>query len=155
MAEWDARREGFRRLARYIFGANRAGRDIAMTAPVAAAGRGGRIAMTVPVASGASGAGHLAMRFFLPAALTAQSAPAPIDARVRIVTEPARRMAVLRWAGAIRPEATRAAEARLVARLARTSWQAEGEPESWFYDPPSTPFFLRRNEAVVAVTPRG
>jgi hypothetical protein len=150
---WEARREGFRRLARYIFGANQAGAGIAMTAPVAAR-EGTRMAMTVPVAAATDQARAMVMRFFLPRALTADRAPEPTDPRVRLATHPARQMAVLRWAGAIGPDATRAMEQQLLARLAPTRWQPDGAPESWFYDPPSTPFFLRRNEAVVPVVSR-
>ncbi|MBX9745519.1 MAG: heme-binding protein, partial [Hyphomonadaceae bacterium] len=41
--------EGFRRLARFIFGGNELSRSIAMTAPVAQRRDGERIAMTAPV----------------------------------------------------------------------------------------------------------
>jgi hypothetical protein len=158
-AGWEARREGFRRLARYIFGANRGGTGIAMTAPVAArdmaAMEGSRIAMTIPVAAAGGEAQALVMRFFLPQALLPDLAPAPNDPRVRLVTHPGQQLAALRWAGAIGPGAARAMEQQLIARLAPTRWQAAAAPETWFYDPPSTPFFLRRNEAVVPVIARG
>lgn len=159
MPDPAARREGFRRLARYIFGANRAGRAIAMTAPVATAGparpEGRRIPMTMPVGAAAQGAGGLVMRFFLPAAITPDAAPAPADPLVRLVLHPGQLVAALRWSGPGRPAAAHQAEARLAPRLSRSRWEPDGPTETWFYDPPSTPSFLRRNEAVVPVKRRG
>lgn len=156
LPERAARSEAFRRLARYIFGANRGARGIAMTAPVATRGAGrADIPMTVPVAMARPELGF-AMRFYLPAGMTAATAPEPIDARVRIADVPEELLAALRWSGAMRdPAACHAAEARLLRALAATRWAATGPAESWFYDPPSTPGFLRRNEAVVGVAPRG
>ncbi len=142
-----ARSEGFTRLAGYIFGKNAGGSSIEMTAPVA---QSAAIAMTVPVMQDGS-----AIRFFLPAALTAETAPRPLDDRVRIVTVPAETVAVLRYAGSTRPEAVAEQQARLMTVLAGSPYQATGAPFSWFYDPPWTLPPLRRNEAVVQVLDRG
>ena len=51
--------QGFRRLARYIFGGNEPNSEIAMTAPVVQRPEGERIAMTAPVAQAASGEGWI------------------------------------------------------------------------------------------------
>lgn len=151
MAERAARSEAFRRLARYIFGANRGARGIAMTAPVATRAE---IPMTVPVAMARPGE-SFAMRFYLPAGMTAATAPEPLDARVQLADVPEEILAALRWSGAMRdPGACHGAEARLLLALAPTGWAAAGPAESWFYDPPTTPGFLRRNEAVVKVARR-
>ena len=148
--ETAARSEGFSRLAGYIFGGNAGAARIAMTAPVAQ--QGARIAMTAPVAQAAVGEGHV-IRFFLPAAL--RDAPAPNDARVRIVEVPGETVAVFRFTGGTDPESVAAARARLLAALPGTSWIAAGEPVAWFYDPPWTIPALRRNEVAVPVAPRG
>jgi hypothetical protein len=138
---WEARREGFRRLARYIFRGN---------------ARRASIAMTMPVASAEADDGTpLVMRFFLPTALARDGAPPPSDPAVRLVQLPPAQVAALRWPGGIDPAQARAAEARLIRLLEGTRWQPVAPPESWFYDPPSTPAPLRRNEATVTVAPRG
>lgn len=135
-AEEEARDEGFRRLADYIFGRNAGEARIAMTAPVAQPGGPG---------------GHV-IRFFLPAALTAP--PSPLDPEVRIAELPAETLAVLRFSGATDAAAVAAARARLHDALAGSGWQAQGEPVAWFYDPPWTPPPLRRTEVAVAVRRR-
>ena len=99
--EARGRDDAFRLLAAYIFGANGpapsrgggGGRKVAMTTPVQVAPAGGpagdKIAMTTPVQVDRGAAGGFTMRFFLPASLTAATAPTPRDPRVRIVTVPA------------------------------------------------------------------
>ena len=54
--------------------------------------------MTAPVATEAS-AGRVRMQFFLPARYTPESAPKPVDPRIRIVSLPEERLAVVRFSG--------------------------------------------------------
>ena len=143
--ELAARSEGFQRLAGYIFGRNAGSSKISMTAPVAQSAAQ-TIAMTAPVAQDGS-----VIRFFLPAALAADTAPRPLDDRVRIVTVPGEMVAVLRYSGSTRPDAVADQKARLLQALKSGPWMADGTPFSWFYDPPWTLPPLRRNEAVVRV----
>ncbi|MBL6076423.1 heme-binding protein [Belnapia sp. T18] len=151
-SEEAARREGFRRLAGYIFGGNRGRTRIEMTAPVAQGSA--RIAMTAPVGQAAAPGGW-AIRFFLPAEIaSAEAAPVPEDGRVAILTIPGERVAVLGYAGVPSAEAAAAARARLLAALGAGPWRTEGEIFDWFYDPPWTLPPLRRNEAVVRVSRR-
>ena len=67
--EEAARNTGFRRLARYIFGANQADEKIAMTAPVVqqSSRSGEKIAMTMPVSQVSAGDSEWVIRFFMPA----------------------------------------------------------------------------------------
>ena len=150
---YNARGEGFRRLAGYIFGGNAGRQRIDMTAPVAQSGAGERIAMTAPVAQApvtqASGEGGWAIRFFLPAALT--DPPAPNDARVRIVPVPEETVAVLRFPGTASANTVAERTKALMSALGGTAWHATGEPVAWFYDPPWTLPPLRRNEVAVPV----
>lgn len=147
---YNARGEGFRRLAGYIFGGNAGRRRIDMTAPVAQASAqpGERIAMTAPVAQ-APGEGGWVIRFFLPAALT--DPPAPNDARVRIVPVPEETVAVLRFSGTATEAAVAERTKALTAALSTSPWRPAGEPVAWFYDPPWTLPPLRRNEVAVPV----
>ncbi len=147
-----ARNDGFRRLAGYIFGGNHGAARIAMTAPVAQAPSDGtRIAMTAPVAQASSGAGRWTIRFFMPAEWTLATLPVPNDPAVRLVEVPGETVAVLRFSGDRGAGAVAAREAELLGSLAGSAWVPQGEPVAWFYDPPWTLPWLRRNEVAVRV----
>lgn len=154
----EARERAFRILADYIFGANTPGTEIAMTAPVEVDGEGKEIAMTAPVetaeASGEGEGGKLRMRFFLPARWTMDTVPQPVDDRVELVELPARTLAVRRFTGSRDRAAVRRETQALRAALADTNWQPTGEAVAWFYDPPWTIPFLRRNEVALPVARR-
>ncbi|MDP2373396.1 heme-binding protein [Reyranella sp.] len=145
------RDEAFGLLFAYIAGANRtsalANERVAMTVPVEVR-VGERLAMTVPVQvidPGAVGA----MRFYLPAKFTRDTALAPTDARVRLVTSPTETIAVLRYSGSGADGTQRRRE--LIAGLPGSPWQPVGEPYTLSYDAPFTLPFARRNEAAVRV----
>ena len=150
----DARYAGFRRLAGYIFGGNRAEASIAMTAPVAQQEAGQKIAMTAPVAQAPAEGGRWVIRFFMPAGYTLQTLPVPQDPAVALVEVPEQTMAVLRFTGARDGETVAARQSDLLRALEATPWRAQGTPVAWFYDPPWTIPFLRRNEVAVPVAPR-
>ena len=154
-----ARNEGFRRVAGYIFGDNTAKASVAMTAPVVQgrepSGGSQSIAMTSPVVQQPAGAGSWSIQFIMPAKYTMATLPQPNDPRVRLVEIPARTFAVVRFSGLGRDDAVARHEKALDAALAGSSWRAVGEPVTWYYDPPWTVPFLRRNEVarpVEAVT---
>lgn len=148
--EEPARTEGFRRLARYIFGANSTQTKIAMTAPVAAQ-RGEQIAMTAPVAAQRNSSGAWVIRFFMPSKYTLAGLPTPDNVDVRLVPVPAESMAVLRYSGVATPNAVAARTQQLLDVLHRNGIDVVGDPLAWFYDPPWTVPFRRRNEVAVAV----
>jgi SOUL heme-binding protein len=149
-AEAD-RGKAFQLLFAYIAGANRSsafGRDrIAMTTPVEL-GDKELVAMTVPVETlDSAGAGH--MRFFLPTKFTLDTAPKPLNPRVRLIMVSEETIATLRFSGSatdvVKPKA------QLIATLADAKWRPNKEPYTLLYDAPFTLPFLRRNEAAVAV----
>ncbi len=148
--EEAARNEGFRRLARYIFGGNKGSKKIAMTAPVAQE-QGQKIAMTAPVAAQRGSTGTWVIRFFMPSDKTMDSLPTPNDERVRLVHVPGEQMAVLRFPGLAKPEVIKARTEELLKTLRDNDIYAAGEPVTWFYDPPWTIPFRRRNEVAVSV----
>lgn len=148
--EEQARNVGFRRLAHYIFGGNHSGTSIAMTAPVAQGSDGERIAMTAPVAqSGADGGSSI--RFFMPSKYTLDTLPRPDSDQVRLVEVPTETVAVLRYTGDRSPAAVERRRTELLAALAGSPYEATGPAFSWFYDPPFTLPFRRRNEVAVPV----
>lgn len=142
--------DGFRRIAGYIFGGNHAKTKIAMTAPVAKQSSQ-KIAMTAPVAQTSGPDGESVVRFFMPAEWTLETLPEPDNDAVRLVTVPAETVAVLRFTGDRDPAAVVSRTAELLDALAGTPFEAAGTPVAFFYDPPWTLPFRRRNEVAVPV----
>ena len=130
--------QGFRALAGYIFGGTADGSSIAMTTPVALA----------PAADG-----HV-VRFFLPASDGAP--PAPTNPRVRVRAVPASLLAVRALPVAL--ESLSSARFRAAADALERDAEAaglvleRGRSVQFSFDPPWTPFFMRRNEVAVEVS---
>jgi hypothetical protein len=146
----DAGNEGFRRLFRYISGANESQAKISMTAPVAQTPSSEKIAMTVPVQQGESAEGWR-VAFMLPSQFTMETAPVPTDDRVQIRAMPGRLMAVLRYSGRWTDSNFEKKKSLLGAAVDVQSIDRIGEFQSAFYNPPFTPPFMRRNEVMVEV----
>jgi len=149
-----AQNAAFRILAAYIFGANASRTDISMTAPVEVDARSENITMTSPVEIAGRSGNRQTMRFFLPARYQLETAPTPTDPRVRLLIVPPETVAVLRFSGTGSPERMAAEQARLLAALESSPWQPTAVPAALYYDPPWTIPWLRRNEAIVAVSKR-
>jgi hypothetical protein len=154
----DGTNEGFRRLAGYIFGGNGGGRKIAMTAPVGAepsrGAPGTKIAMTAPVGAEKSTDGWV-VTFTMPASFTLASLPVPNDARVRLREVPARRVAAVRFSGTWGADRFEAAARKLVSDAKAEGLEPSGAPPVFArYNPPWTPWFLRRNEVLVPIERR-
>jgi len=139
-AEDDA---GFNLLFAYISGSNKPREKIPMTAPVITSQK---IPMTAPVVSDAG-----SMSFVMPAGTTREETPDPLDSRVRIVTQPEREIAVIRFSGYAPPEDVDAAASRLQDGLKNSGILMEGRPFLMRYDSPWTPGFLRRNEVAIEI----
>jgi hypothetical protein len=152
--EEKARSEGFRRLAGYIFGGNTTKTKIAMTAPVSQQ-QSEKIAMTAPVAAQRSDSGEWVIRFFMPSEHSMETLPTPKDDRVRLVKVPAERVAVLRFSGTASLEALATRTDELLNALRDNDIKTKGAPFTWFYDPPWTLPFRRRNEVVVSLGKAG
>ncbi|KUI39652.1 heme-binding protein [Mycobacterium sp. GA-1199] len=146
-----ARNIGFRRLAGYIFGGNHRDETIAMTAPVSQQSRE-KIAMTAPVAQARDGE-NSTIRFYMPSKWTMDTLPTPDDENVRLVQVPGETVAVLRFTGDRSPQAVAERTRELSATLRANGIEAVGPPQSWFYDPPWTLPFRRRNEIAIPVRP--
>jgi hypothetical protein len=154
----------FRRLFRYISGANRSATEVAMTAPVetggdapgretaAPAAAGESVAMTAPVESDRTDEG-VRMAFYLPSEYDYDSAPRPTDDSVRLVEQPARTLAVLPFSWWTTDGRVARKTRDLLATLddAGDELARVGEPFLMRYDGPGTPPFLRTNEVAVEV----
>jgi SOUL heme-binding protein len=145
----EARSAGFRRLAGYIFGGNHRNTKIAMTAPVAQQSE--KIAMTAPVAQSQTESGDSVIRFYMPSKWSLATLPDPDDGLVSVVEVPGEMFAVLRFSGDRSPQAVAAKTDELLQALRDSAFHPDGEPVAWFYDPPWTVPFRRRNEVAVPV----
>jgi len=152
--EEKARSEGFRRLAGYIFGGNTTKTKITMTAPVSQQ-QSEKIAMTAPVAAQRDASGQWVIRFFMPAEDTMDTLPTPNDDRVRLVTVPAERVAVLKFSGTASLDAIASRTDELLNTLRDNNITTTSTPFTWFYDPPWTLPFRRRNEVVISLGAAG
>lgn len=141
---------GFRRLASYIFGGNHRNTEIAMTAPVGQS-RGEDISMTAPVSQAGSADAGWTVRFFMPSKWSMETLPTPDDDDVRLVTVPAETVAVLRFSGDRGPAAVAENIEELLKTLRDNDIEPVGEAVGWFYDPPWTLPFRRRNEVAVTI----
>ncbi len=150
--EIAARSAGFRRLAGFIFGANSAASSIAMTAPVAQSAASSKIAMTAPVAQTQDASGAWTISFYMPAQYTEDTLPRPNDKGIVISEVPAQTYAVYRFSGIPGRASVAKATDILRAALVGAPWQPVGAPLDWFYDPPWTLPWLRRNEVALSVT---
>lgn len=144
--------EAFPILAAYIFGKNKGARSMDMTAPVTQTAEPVKMAMTAPVTQSPAPGGHV-VQFVLPRAVTLAQAPEPLDARVQLREVPSRRVAVIRYSGFWSQANYDEHLARLesVLRAAQLRWS--GEPTFSRYNPPITPWFLRRNEIWLTLEP--
>lgn len=145
----DAGNRAFRKLAGYIGGENSVRQKIAMTAPVVQQ-RSEKIAMTAPVVQSADADGFV-VAFVLPAALTEAEAPVPADPEVRLRTVPERMVAATRFSGRWTQKSWEQHRDELLGHLRAVDISPSGEPRFARFNPPFTPWFLRRNEALVDV----
>lgn len=135
----EAGTRAFRRLAGYIFGGNRT-----------SAGGSEKIAMTAPVNMRREGS-TWTMTFMMPSAHTLESLPTPDDPSVRLERWPGGDFAAVRFSGTWSPQRFEDHRSSLETWLEERGWKALGPPVIARYDPPWTPWFLRRNEILVPV----
>jgi len=145
----EATREGFRRLAGYIFGGNE---KISMTTPVEAEPGSERVSMTTPVET-TPREGEWVITFTMPSEYRVQDLPRPTDDRVVLRERPGELVAAIRFSGRLTADDVETRSAELLERLERAGYEAESEVGTAVYDPPTTVLpWLRRNEVYARVT---
>jgi hypothetical protein len=145
----EAANRGFRPLAGYIFGGNQPRAKIAMTAPVTRQS-GTQIAMTAPVTRQSAGE-TWKVRFIMPEGSRLQNMPTPSDPNVRLLEEPARRFAVIRFSGLTNDAVFARKTSDLTTWMQARRLTGISEPVLAQYDPPWTLPFMRRNEVWIEV----
>ncbi len=127
---------GFRPLVNYISGANQSRTQIAMTTPVTQAPHEG---------------GVHTISFVLPEGMTPDDAPLPVDSHVRVVEKADSLVAALRFRGVWQESVATGKAQQLRDAVSNAGYETVGEVFFARYDPPITPGFLRRNEALVEI----
>ena len=146
----DAGSKAFNRLFRYISGENRSRVKVDMTAPVSQKSAGEKIKMTAPVGQQRT-QGKWAVSFMMPAAYTLETLPEPEDPNITLRQVPARRMAVVRYSGFWSEKSYQRNKAKLESWIHGQGLTVVGDPIWARYNPPFTPWFLRRNEILIPV----
>ena len=142
---------GFRLVAGYIFGGNRA------VSAVSAEPGSERIAMTAPVVAVPEGGQHLEganrwrVQFVMPSKYTLATLPRPNNPAVSLRELPGHRTAVLRFSGFMNEAKVEGKAEELRAWLQARGMRAVGPPRLLRYDPPWTLPFMRRHEVVFDV----
>ena len=146
----DAGNQAFPILAGYIFGKNKGEKKFAMTAPVTQTAAPARMDMTAPVTQ-ATVAGGMRVQFVLPKGVTLATAPEPSDPRVQLRVVPVGKWAVIRYSGTWSQSNYLEHLGELNVALQKAGVATQGEPVLARYNPPFTPWFMRRNEIWLAL----
>jgi hypothetical protein len=152
----EAGSAGFRLLAGYILGGNTRKQSIPMTAPVVQAHAASEsIAMTAPVIQTAvpGQSGAWTVRFIMPSGYTLDTLPTPNDPQVQLMPVPPARFAAVTFPGLAREDDVALRTVELNTYMATHSLRPAGPPALARYNPPWTPWFMRRNEVLVPLAP--
>jgi len=146
----EAGNKAFNRLFRYISGENRSREKVAMTAPVSQEPKGEKIQMTAPVGQQRVQE-KWAVSFMMPASYTLETLPEPEDPKVTLRQVPARRMAAVRYSGFWSEKNYIRYKLELESWIREKGLTIMGDPLWARYNPPFTPWFLRRNEILIPI----
>jgi hypothetical protein len=137
----------FRKLFKYISGSNISSAKIDMTTPVT---QSVKIDMTTPVTQRFQD-GKVIMKFFLPRKFQLNSAPEPLSEDLSIVLVKGGKYAVIKYGGRSTYKNFEKHSKLLLEALAADKIQAVDQPIKATFNGPLTPFFVRRNEAMVRI----
>jgi hypothetical protein len=135
--QYDALRNGFRPLVRYIGAKERDGEKISMTAPV------------MQILDDTKQ--EWIVSFSMPSKYKADSLPNPNNDMVFTEVVPPTVAAVVRFRGRANTDLLGRKTAELMNWINEAGYVAREKPRYMFYNDPSTPPFLRRNEVMIAV----
>jgi hypothetical protein len=147
----DAGNEAFRLLFKYISGNNTSSQKVPMTAPVTQQPVGQKIKMTAPVGQQQAENGGWLVSFTMPRAYTMETIPQPTNPKVTLRHVPAQRMATIRYSGFWSEERYLKHKKKLESWIHDLNLTCVGDPIWARYNPPFTPWFLRRNEILIPV----
>lgn len=144
----------FRSLIIYISGSNEPNKKIAMTSPVIqesdAKASATKIAMTSPVIQ-ESASDIQIVSFVMPAGLTLANLPLPTNSKVTLRQLPEQLVAVVKFTGRWTEATYDRQLVQLKQQLKVNGITETGSPRFARFDPPWTPWFLRRNEIQIPI----
>lgn len=142
----------FRKLFKYITGANEGATEIAMTAPVFMDEdqKGTEIAMTAPVFM-AENTNEPSMSFVMPASFTLESTPKPTDPSLTVSEVSNYKVAAIRFSGALSDSNVDEHTQILLNWMQSKGLKQVGEPVKAGYNGPLTLPFLRHNEVLIEI----
>jgi len=154
----SAGNKAFQSLAGYIGGNNRKKEEISMTSPVKqqpATEQGEKISMTSPVkqtpGSTENGKNSYIISFVMPSKYTMKNIPEPTNPRIKIREVPGRLVAARQYSGTWSEKNYRKNETILLDAVEAAGLKTSGKPIYARYNPPWSPWFMRRNEVLVEV----
>ena len=137
----------FRKLFKYISGSNISSSKIEMTTPVT---QSVKIDMTTPVTQKFQD-GEMIMQFFLPSKFQLKTAPQPLGKDLSIVVVKGGKYAVKKYSGRSTYNNFEKHSKLLLEALFSDKIKTVDNPIKATFNGPLTPFFLRRNEAMVRI----
>jgi hypothetical protein len=150
----DSGNSAFRKLFKYITGANEGATQIAMTAPVIMdnekAKDGVEIAMTAPVFMNDKASSKL-MSFVMPKDFTLATTPKPTNPDVQISELNNYRAATIEFSGTISDSNVKEYSEILLAWIAKNGYTAISAPVKAGYNGPLTIPMFRRNEVLIEI----
>lgn len=155
----DAPSDGFRLLADYIFGNNKSKSKIAMTAPVAQEPQNEKIAMTAPVGQEKfdyeSQKNSWRITFTMPSSYNMQNLPTPNNDNVKLRELPPQIFAAIRFSGLNRKSRVEEKTNALKEWIKANGYREKNTAPIYArYNPPWTPWFMRRNEVLIEIKPK-
>jgi hypothetical protein len=145
----------FRKLFKYITGANEGSREIAMTAPVimdneGSANKGSEIAMTAPVFMNEN-ADTPMMSFVMPKDFTLDTTPKPTNPDVIVSEVRDYKVAAIKFSGTLRDGNVEKHTKILQAWMAENNYVAAGPAVKAGYNGPLTLPMMRHNEILIEI----
>ena len=143
----NGQNDAFRKLFKYISGSNISSTKIEMTTPVT---QSVKIDMTTPVTQKFQD-GDMIMKFFLPRKFKIKTAPQPLSEDLAIVIVKGGKYAVIKYSGRSTFKNFEKHSKVLLAALSNDKIITVDQPIKATFNGPLTPFFMRRNEAMIRV----
>ena len=143
----NGQNRAFRKLFKYISGSNISSTKIEMTTPVT---QSIKIDMTTPVTQKFQD-GEMIMKFFLPRKFKIKTVPQPLSEDLSVVIVKGGKYAVIKYSGRSTYKNFERHSKVLLETLAADKIETIDYPIKATFNGPLTPFFVRRNEAMVRI----